>query len=383
MKIAILTRYFPPGQLGGTETASYHIAKEFANKRHEVAVITTRDSSLPKKTVDNNFVVHRVRFSKNRILKYPGLILYSIKTLLILRKFKPNIIHAQAAYMGVPAIISKLIIKKPYVLWLQGSDIYLPGLFKSPTIKLVLRQANAVIALTEDMKTEARKFCNREILVIPNGVDPEEFGLLSKSKARQKLKLQVDGKIIIFVGNLRQIKGVQYLIKAMNIIKQECTKAQLLLVGDGEERESLESLVNTLKMKQCVSFIGAIPNENVSDYLCASDIFVLPSLSEGFPITFLEAMACGLPIVATRVRGLLEIISEEKNGFLVEPRNSTQIAEKVIFILHNDRIHDQISRNNKKYAYYYSWKRITGKLEEVYSQVTRVDAPDKWDSIRG
>lgn len=379
MKIAILVRDFPPKRFGGTETASYNLAKAFAKRGHEVLVITTWDSGLPQKTIENNFLIHRLRFFRSRILKYLGLILYSIKTLLILRKFEPDIIHGQAVYMGVPAFISKMVIKKPYVLWLQGSDIYLPKLYEGLTFKLVLNQADAIIALTYDMREEVRKLCNREILVIPNGVDLERFRALSKVEARRKLQLNADSKIIIFVGNLYQIKGVRYLIEEMKVIKQECPEVQLLLVGDGVDRRVLEQLVDKLNLGQCVTFIGAIPNERVPDYLCASDLFVLPSFSEGFPVTFLEAMACGLPILATRVRGLPEIIRDGENGFLVEPRSGIQLAEKALFILRNDNMRDMMSRNNIGQVCRYSWDSVSSNLEEVYSRIIRSSQSNEGD----
>lgn len=377
VKIAILTRDFPPKQFGGTETASYDIAKSLAKRGHEALVITTRDSGLPSKAMEDKFLVHRVRFSRNKILRFPGLIFFSIKTFLILRRFKPDIIHSQSIYMGVPGLASRIVIKKPHVLWLQGSDVYLPWLFQGFISKLILSTADVVIALTDDMRKAAQKVCNREILVIPNGVDLERFEGLSRAEARRKLELKEGSKVIIFVGILYEIKGVRYLIEAMKTIKQECSEAQLLLVGDGIERQDLELLVHKLNLEQCVTFAGLVPNERVPEYLCASDLFVLPSLSEGFPVTVLEAMACGLPILTTYVRGLPEIINDGENGFLIEPQSSAQIAEKASFILRNDILRERMSRNNRECVRRYDWESIGSSLEEVYSEITRYSQPNK------
>jgi len=101
--------------------------------------------------------------------------------------------------------------------------------------------------------------------------------------------------------------------------------------------------------------------------MAASDVFVLPSLSEGFPVTVVEAMASGLPIVATTIRGLPEIIKDgKKNGFLVEPKNPEQIAEKVLLVLENDKLRERISEKNKEKAKGYSWEAVIEKLERVY-----------------
>ena len=135
-----------------------------------------------------------------------------------------------------------------------------------------------------------------------------------------------DEKIIIFVGALRPVKGVRYLIEAMKVIIDENRTTKLFIIGDGVERESLERLVEKLGLGDHVNFIGKVPNERVPEYMIASDVFVLPSLSEGFPVTILEAMASGLPIVATNVGGLPEIIKENENGFLVKQKRERAVC---------------------------------------------------------
>jgi N-acetyl-alpha-D-glucosaminyl L-malate synthase BshA len=380
VKVAILTRDFPPKHLGGTEIATYNLAKELSKKGHQVLIVTTWDKELPAETIECGFRIRRVRFSRSKILKYPGLILFSIETLLILRKFQPDVIHGQSVYMGLPALLTKKVIDKPYVIWLRGSDIYIIGLsqfsnvllprwFRCSISKLFLDQADAVIALTRDMKEEAQKLCNTEVFVIPNGIDLKKFSRLSKKKARDRLHMQKDAKVLIFIGRLHKVKGIVHLIEAMKIIKEKCSKIQLLIIGDGTERDYLKRRVRDLNLEKYINFVGRVSNNSIPDYLYASDLFVLPSFSEGFPVTILEAMASGLPILATRVRGVPEIINEGVNGFLVEPGDSHQIAEKAILILQNDNMRDRISEHNKKYVKRYEWKNIIGKLEEAYSTI--------------
>ena len=112
-----------------------------------------------------------------------------------------------------------------------------------------------------------------------------------------------------------------------------------------------------------------VPNETVPEYMVASDVFVLPSLSEGFPTVILEAMASGIPIVATKVRGVPEIIKDGENGFLVEPRNSEEIAEKVLLLLNKDELRKRISEKNIEEVKRYHWESIAIRLEEVYFRV--------------
>ena len=363
MRIAILVSGFPPKWLAGTEIATYNIAKYLARSGHEVHVITSLDEGLPKESMEKGFYVHRIFLRKIRFI---GIMSFWIKIFWHLKKIKPDIVHVQSIGIGIPAFLSKKILKKPYIVWGRGSDIYLPDKFTKSISKLVLKNADAVIALTEDMKREIKKIYGRDIFVIPNGIDLNKFNNLSKETLRKRLEIKEDEKIITFVGTLRIVKGVKYLIKAMKIIKQKSPDTKMMLVGDGEEREELESLVEELGLKERVKFIGRVQNEEIPQYMVASDVFVLPSLSEGFPVTVLEAMASGVPMIATNVGGLPEIIKDGENGFLVEPKNPEEIAEKVLLLLEDDKLRERISRNNKKKAKGYSWDSAVEKLEEVY-----------------
>ena len=122
-------------------------------------------------------------------------------------------------------------------------------------------------------------------------------------------------------------------------------------------------------MDEKVIFVGKIVNEKIPKLLVASDIFVLPSLSEGFPVVLLEAMASGLPIITTRTRGLSEIIQENVNGFLVNPKNATEIADKIKYILTNDKLTKRISIKNKHESGRYDWAIIVKKLELLYKLI--------------
>jgi len=364
MKIAILVSGLPPKRLAGTEIATYNIAKYLARRGHEVHVITSLDEGLPKESIEEGFYVHRIKTKEISIM---GPLSFCIKSIFLINTITPDILHSQSILRtGLTCFIAKKLFKKPCIAYCRGSDIYSSWKFKNIISKLVLKNADAVIALTEDMKREIKKICDRDIFVIPNGIDLEKFKNLSKETLRKRLKIEEDEKMIIFVGTLRPVKGIKYLIKAMKLIIKENENVKLMLVGDGEEREELESLVVELDLKDCVKFIGRVQNEEIPRYMIASDVFVLPSFSEGFPVVILEAMASGLPIVATKVGGLPEIVKDGENGFLVEPKNPEEIAEKVLLILKGDKLRERISENNKKKVKEYSWERVSEQIEEVY-----------------
>ena len=136
MKIAILVGGLPPKHLGGTEIATYNIAKHLAKSGHQVHVITLLDEGLPKESKEEGFYVHRTKYPRIRFL---GIIIFWLKALLLLKKVNPDIVHAQGIGMGMPAFLARKFLRKPYVVWGQGSDVYVAWQFKKQISKLVLK----------------------------------------------------------------------------------------------------------------------------------------------------------------------------------------------------------------------------------------------------
>ena len=369
MKIAILVPMFLPKHLGGVEIATYEIASHLAKKGHKIHVVTLWDSGLPDKSIEQGFFVHRLKLPR---IKFIGVAIFWLRILYVLKKIDPEIIHVQSVTIAMPAYLVGKFLKKPYIVCGHGFDLYFSWRFKKAISRLVLKNANVVIALTENMKNDMQKIYNREIIVIPNGIDVEKFTVpLDKETIRKRLGINDSDKVIIFVGNLRPVKGVEFLVRAMNVVIQKDVNAKLILVGDGQQQDYLRRMVAELHIERYVTFTGEVPNDEVFEYLAASDIFVLPSLSEGFSIASLEAMACGLPIIATRVGVLQEIIENGVNGFLIKTGEPRQISEKVLKLLGDEYLRGRISENNKKKVKDYDWTGIVQRLEESYQQHLR------------
>jgi glycosyltransferase involved in cell wall biosynthesis len=357
MRIAILVGAFPPKWLAGTEIATYNLAGYLARKGHEVHVITSRDDGLPNLSQESGFYVHRVSYPKIRTI---GILPFWVRLCLQIQKIKPDIVHSQSLMYGVPAIMTKKILKIPYVVWGQGSDIYLPGKLLSMISKPIIQNADTVLALTEDMKQEIQNIYNRETIVVPNGIDLMGFKYSSRcSKER-------GSRTVIFVGRLHPVKGVQYLIEAMTIVHQRMPDIKLIIVGDGTERSNLKRLVEELDLNDCIQFLGQVPQERIPEVMHQADVFVLPSLSEGFPVVLLEAMASGLPVIATSVRGIPDIIGEGKNGHLVNVKRPDEIADKILTLMLDNKQWEEISLNNKERAEMFTWDKIADKVEKIY-----------------
>jgi glycosyltransferase involved in cell wall biosynthesis len=359
MRIAIVINQFLPKWMGGTEVATLNMARCLAALGHDVHIITSRDEGMPPESDDGGIHLHRVYRPG---LKSIGAGVFYLAVLRALSSVNPQIIHVQDFLLSPCGFFAKRILKRPYVVWGRGYD------FRDLTRRTaaVLKDADAVIALTDDMRSELQKICPREIRVISNGIDAERFERVSREDARRQLGIEPVQKIVLYVGRFYPIKGVKYLITAMQRILHEEANAQLMLVGYGSDEGNLRLFVEELGLSDCVRFVGAVQNDVIPLYMVASDVFVLPSLSEGFPMVSLEAMAASLPIVATNVGGISSIVEEGINGFVVKPRDAAQIADKVSSILCDPELSHFISTNNKSKAQRYTWDSVVHDLEGVY-----------------
>ena len=204
-----------------------------------------------------------------------------------------------------------------------------------------------------------QKVCPREVSVIPNGISLEKFKVSSRYKKEST-------RTVIFVGRLHPVKGIQYLIEAMTIVHQKMPDTKLIIVGDGAERSRLEKHVKELDLNDCIQFAGKVPQERIPEFMHQADIFVLPSLSEGFPSVLLEAMASGLPVIATSVGGIPELIDEGINGFLVNIKRPDEIADRILTLMQNDDIRKEMSANNREKAELFTWDMVADKVEMIY-----------------
>ncbi|MDP4001713.1 MAG: glycosyltransferase family 4 protein [bacterium] len=172
----------------------------------------------------------------------------------------------------------------------------------------------------------------QDIVLIHNGLDPYKLDLLERDEARSQLGLPPSKKVIGTIANFYPTKGLEYLIEAATKINRE--DIVWCVIGDGEERHTLNKLIEENGLTEKVLLVGR--KEQASRYLNAFDVFLLPSVKEGFPWVILEAMGAKLPIIATNVGAIPEIIENGVNGYIIDPRNSNQISEHVTMFLDNE-----------------------------------------------
>jgi len=322
-------------------------------------VITSSEIGIQDFYKEKNFYVHRISFHRKPII---GTLLFWLSSVKMIRKINPEIIHAQIIGNAIPALLSKVFFKIPYVVHGRGSDVYGKWRGKNLLSNIILNNADGVLAQTEHMKLAMEQMCHRfDIQIIPNGHDIE---------ITRKDRITTDKEfVILFAGSLRPVKGVKYLISAIKILVEKKINVKLIILGDGEDRVSLENLVQKEGLTNYVTFVGYRPHEEVMDFMRNSDIFVLPSLSEGFPNVLLEAMATGSCIITTNVTGVSEIITDGENGILVEPGNSEMLGENILRLYYNEDLRKKISNGSLKTADNYLWSNIVKRLEGIYLSI--------------
>jgi glycosyltransferase involved in cell wall biosynthesis len=238
----------------------------------------------------------------------------------------------------------------------------------------LLSRADVIISPSEHYIDESRflgKYRDK-ISVIPNGIEIEDFDIsLSKEECKEKLGLPPNKNMILFVGNLTPYKGPDVLVKAMPMIIEEVPDAELMFVGGGKMRTDMEELSKKLGVENYIKFAGFVEERLKPLYYRAADVFCLPSTmsTESFGIVNLEAMACGVPIVASKIGGIPDVVKDGENGLLVPPKDPEVLADAIIYLLENRDVSEKMGKNAKKKVEDYSWTKITKATELLYEMV--------------
>ncbi len=377
-RILFIAPRFYPFCSGGTEIASYNLTEELIKKGNKVFVITSKKDKNVIETPPISSQVYLINTTNIPLLRGVIFIIKLFNHMLAL-KDKIDLIHAQTVNMGFIAGIFGKVINRPVISWARGADIY--NHFGSLHFRFILKWLKnnvRIIALTQDLKKKMRQIITpSRINVIPNGVHVQRKDY-SKVKLIRKLKIDQDIfsiKLILYVGRLISFKGLTYLIKSVPLILAKNPEAYFLIVGNGPQKRDLIRLCRQLNIMAHFRFINNLTQEWVSRFMNCVDIFVYPTLrGQGMSNAVLEAMASKLPVVATNVGGLPEIISNGKNGLLVPSRDVDRLASTISMLLSNESLCKKLGlKARKKAIERYCWSIITDKLLNVYIDLIRDD----------
>lgn len=337
MNICIVGQY--PPQVGGVATYTKQLEDKLKSEGHNVYILTYKQR---KKLSSNVFMANSINIPLIRGISF---IISSYFMLnVIVKKYDIDIIHANYILPpGLVSVLNKSNAKK--IITIHGSDINILPNNKiiQPLIKFILNKADALYFVSEKLKIKAidlnGNHIEKKCKITPNTVNTTKFKPLTTNK---KILKKFSKPTVIFIGNLVKQKGLIYLLKSKKISKSDYI---LLIYGDGSEKDRLSSYIETNNLKDTY-LMGKtdIPEQIIPE----SDIMVLPSISEGASIVALESMSCAKALIATDTGNISSIITNNKNGIIVPPKNPESLRDAIDELVNNKIKREKLGKNARE-----------------------------------
>src|SRR3989338_708904 len=357
MKVALLIdTWFP--FIGGGQINAWEISKRIANEKIKINIITRNcgEDNLEKVPYLEIYKLGSETRPDSIISKF--YFLFNLFFFVLKRDY--DLIHV---HPFLPAPVAKLlsVLKNvPIILTVHGTRLFEP---KKKTPSRLLEKYILTGIRYDTQISVTRAFLkipnvNKNILVIPNGIDVQKFTKVKVAKFSKQT--------ILWIGRFDPVKRVEDLILATKIITEKVKDLQLILAGYGYQQEKLKKIVKDLNLTN-VQFVGFKTEEELITLYKKSHVFVLPSSSEGQPLTILEAQAASLPVVATKVGGIPEIVKNAENGLLVTPENPEKLSEAIIKVLRERK--DFSRKGYKNIKKLYTWHKIAQQTKNIYKKI--------------
>lgn len=362
MKILFITTHL---NVGGITSYLLNLSKGLIAREHQVFIISSGGNMEGEfESAGANVTLFNIK-TKSELS--PKLYFALPRIIKFIKENNIDLVHTQTRISNV---LGSIIAKKIHIPFVTTCH----GFFKMNLgRKLFPCWGDRVIAISpqveEHLRTDLKVDFSR-ICLIHNGIDLTAFKRESEEKqVILKKQLNIGDEMIIgIVARLSDVKGINYLIEAMPIILTKIHHIKLLIVGRGKEEEYLEKMVKNLSLQDNVMFIKS-ENQSVS-MLSIFDIFVLPSVQEGLGLSAIEAQACGIPVIATKVGGLPALIQHEKTGLLIESKNPQAIANAVLRLIADKKLcSEMVDEAKKSVAKHYSAEKMVDAVESVYTEL--------------
>lgn len=383
LRVLMLTWEYPPRIIGGISRVVEGLSKALVKQGVEVHVITAGLPGADMEENDQGVFVHRVNVDAPAPNFHAWVLLMNHffakragQIAQIVGGF--DIVHVHDWLVLPSGAEVKHFLGCTMVSTLHSLEFRRAGGVNSPEGRMVdsfewwiAYESSLIIVCSGSMKEDSRVHFNLQeskIWVIPIGIDPKKFDRpgLSKEGIKAKYGVQPSEKLILFIGRLTHQKGCEFLIKSIpSVAKYHNVK--LVVVGDGYQRGELEYAASITGESRRVNFTGFIPDGEVVDLLLSADVMVIPSVYEPFGVVALEAMAAGIPVVASDVDGLGEIIKHEHNGILVFPRDSSSISWGISRVLSDPENSGRLIKNAKEdVRTKYTWDAVASLTAIAY-----------------
>ncbi|WP_336129108.1 N-acetyl-alpha-D-glucosaminyl L-malate synthase BshA [Mesoflavibacter sp. CH_XMU1422-2] len=370
MRIAIVC--YPT--FGGSGVVATELGLELSKRGHQIHFITY-NQPVRLELLGNNVHFHEVNVPEYPLFHYqPYELALSSKLVDMVKLHKIEVLHvhyaiphAYAAYMAQKMLLEEGIYV-PIVTTLHGTDITLVGNhpFYKPAVTFSINKSDAVTTVSQSLKEDTLRLFNikKEINVVANFIDISRFNH-DFTDCQRAMMAAEDEKIITHISNMREVKRIPDVIKVFYNIQKEIP-AKLMMVGEGPEREPAERLCEELGIADKVIFFG---NSNEIDrILCFSDLFLLPSKTESFGLSALEAMASGVPVISSNTGGIPEVNKEGFSGFLSEVGDVEDMSKNAIYILKDESRFKAFKKNAKSQAKTFDIHQIVPKYEAIYQE---------------
>lgn len=360
MRILFHCVYFPP-EVGGLESHVFYLCRALAQKGHTVEVVTSRSlPGVPKEEEMDGVRVFRTWFPARNPLGWGAHALGSIpKTRSLARK--ADVIHAQAFASVAPGVLGRRASGAPLVATFHTSHFLMRAEhpFWGPLLGAMVRAPDYALAASKEIAAVAEGLAGgRPVESLANGVETDFF-----RPGNPSLPLSGRPRIVV-PRRLFPKNGVEFFIRALPLILDH-VEVDALLVGDGPERGRLESLSRSLGVAERVTFLGKRPHQEMPGLLSSGAIAVIPSLMEATSVAALEAMACGLPVAASDVGGLPEIVDDSVGG-LFSPGDPEDLARVVTRLLHDSSLGEKGAEARRRVQADWSNARLADRHLEIY-----------------
>ncbi|MBO9542512.1 glycosyltransferase [bacterium] len=359
MRILIITNQL---EMGGAEQFVVRLANELSERRHRITVVS--EGGMLTKLLDPSV---RPVMAPARAKSPWGLWALARRLRVVIDAQEIEVIHANSPTTAIAARLARgnraiPIVTSAHGSWREWTKPTVARLFSAGSDRVVGVSA----ALTRDLVKHGLPSGKAETIL--NGIPRPAASPPARAQVRAELGLPAEQAIILNVARLSPEKGQRYLIEAMPRLLAAQPDAQLLLAGDGPCRAELEAQVQKLGLTRSVQFLGY--RDDVSRLLLAADVFCLPSLLEGLPLSAAEAMAARLPIVATRVGGVPEIIQDGVTGYLVPPRDPAALAERLAALLADPAGRQRFgTAGQAHFAAHLTLAQMASKFEALYERL--------------
>jgi glycosyltransferase involved in cell wall biosynthesis len=357
--------YFPP-EVGGLESHAFYLCRELVRQGHHVTMLTSRSRpDLPLREAMDGIEVVRKWFPEKRTPT--GWVAHTLATVPHYMRLaqRADILHAQTFASAIPGMRARRRYRKPLVITLHTSHFLRLAQRPAwqPVLRWIIRSADWVLTASEEIRGVALGLVHRErVEALTNGVDTELFAPPVRRERGGRPRIIVPRRLF-------EKNGVEYFIRALPLVRRE-VDVEAVLVGDGPERERLEVLAGELGVRDAVRFLGKRPNTDMPALLAAADIAVFPSLMEATSVAALEAMSCGVPVAASRVGGLPEIV-DESVGALFEPADPQSQAAALISLLRRTDLPALGRTARQRVVENWSVARLAGRHVEIYEMLLR------------